>query len=83
MKGAFEVKLKTFFLASQVLSNNIMYEKCLTNNIMYKATLTSVQDTSKYKIYYGITETKFKQRNANHVKSLRHETYQSNTELSN
>ena len=57
--------------------------KCLTNNIMYKATLTSNQDNYQHKIYYGITETKFKQRYANQIKSFRHEKHQSNTELSN
>ena len=60
-----------------------LQEKCLTNNIMYKATLASNQDTYQNKIYYGITETKFKQRYANHIKSFRHRKHQSETELSN
>ena len=59
-----------------------LQEKCLTSNIMYKATLTSNQDNYQHKIY-GITETKSKQRYANHIKSFRHEKHQSNTELSN
>ena len=50
---------------------------------MYKATLTSNQDNYQHKIYYGITETKLKQRYANHIKSFRHEKHQSDTELSN
>ena len=58
-------------------------EKCLTNNIMYKATLTSNQDNYQHKMYYGIAETRFKQRYTNHIKSFRHEKHQSNTELSN
>ena len=37
-----------------------LQQKCLTNNIMYKATITSNQDNYHHKIYYGITETKFK-----------------------
>ena len=49
---------------------------------MYKTTLTLNQNTYKHKIY-DITETKFKQRYANHVKSFRHEKHQSHTELSN
>ena len=61
----------------------LLQEKCLTNNIMYKATLTSNQDNYQQKIYYGITETKFKQRYANQIKSFRHEKDQSNIELSN
>ena len=60
-----------------------LQEKCLTNTIMYKATLTSNQDNYQHKIYYGIIETKFKQRFANHIKSLTHEKHQSNAELSN
>ena len=50
---------------------------------MYKATITSNQDNYHHKIYYSITETKFKQQYANHIKSFRHEKHQSNTELSN
>ena len=50
---------------------------------MYKANITSNQDNYHHKIYYGITETKFKQRYANHIKSFRHEKHQSDTELSN
>ena len=60
-----------------------LQQKCLTSNIMYKATLTSDQDNYQHKICYGITETKFKQRYANHIKSFRHEKHQSDTELSN
>ena len=60
-----------------------LQQKCLTNNIMYKATITSNQDNYHHKIYYSITETKFKQQYANHIKSFRHEKHQSNTELSN
>ena len=59
------------------------HQKCSTNNIMYKATIKSNQDNYHRKIYYGITETKFKQRCANHIKSFRHEKHQSDTELSN
>ena len=57
-----------------------LQENCLTNHIMYKATLTSNQDNYQLKMCYGITETKFKQRYANHIKSFRHEKHQSNTE---
>ena len=60
-----------------------LQEKCLTNSIMYKASLTSNQETCQHKIYYSITETKFKQRYANYIKSFRHEKHQSDTELSN
>ena len=35
----------------------------------YKATLTSNQDTYQHKMYYGITETKFKQQCATQVNS--------------
>ena len=57
-----------------------LQQKRLTNNnIMYKATITSNQGNYHHKIYYGITETKFKQRYANHIKSFRHEKHQSDT----
>ena len=58
-------------------------QKCVTNNIMYEVTITSNQNNYPHKIYYGITETKFKQRYANHIKSFRHEKHQSDAELSN
>ena len=38
-------------------------------------------DTYQQKIYYGITETKFKQRYADHAKSFRYEKHQSDTKL--
>ena len=60
-----------------------LQQKCLINNIMYNATITSNQDNYHHKKYYGITETKFKQRYANHIKSFRHEKHQNDTELSN
>ena len=50
---------------------------------MYKAILTSNQDNYRSKTYYDITETKFKQRYANHIKSFKHEKHQSDTELLN
>ena len=50
---------------------------------MYKATITYSQDNYQHKIYYGISETKFKQRYANHITSLRYENHQSDTELLN
>ena len=59
-----------------------LQEKCFTNNIMYKATLSN-QDNCQYKIYYGIPETKFKERYTNHIKPFRDEKHQSDTELSN
>ena len=48
-----------------------------------QAAITLNQDNYHHKIYSGITETKFKQRYANHIKSFRHEKHQSDTELSN
>ena len=72
--------------ASERAFNSINKEKCpfqvmfLTNN-MYKATLSSNQDTYQHKIYYHITETRFKQRYADHAKSFKHRAYQRNLEL--
>ena len=43
-------------------------EKCLTNNVLYKASITPNEENSKTKIYYGVSETAFKLRYANHKK---------------
>ena len=50
---------------------------------MFKATITPNQNKYHHKICHGITETKFKQRYANHIKSFRREKLESDTELSN
>ena len=47
--------------------------KCLSNNILYKANMTSTKENYKNKIYYGISETKFKSRYANHQKYFKTE----------
>ena len=39
-------------------------------------------ENSKYKIYYGLSETKFKSRNANHKKSFKNGKYKTDFELS-
>ena len=39
----------------------LQQKRLMNNNIMYKVTITSNQDNYHTKIYYGITETKFKQ----------------------
>ena len=43
---------------------------CLSNKFLYKANITSTTENYN-KIYYGISETKFKSGNANHRKSLK------------
>ena len=50
---------------------------------MFKATITPNQNKYHHKICHGITETKFNQRYANHIKSFRREKLESDTELSN
>ena len=44
---------------------------CLSNKFLYKANITSTTENYRNKIYYGISETKFKSGNANHRKSLK------------
>ena len=58
-------------------------EKFLTNNVLYNASITPNEENSKTKIYYGISETVFKLRYANHKKTLNKIKYQTDTELSN
>ena len=57
--------------------------KCLINNVLYKANITSTTENYRNKIYYGISETKFKSRYANHRKSFKNRKYNTDTELSN
>ena len=57
--------------------------KCLSNNVLYKANITSASENYRNKIYYGISETKFKSRYANHRKSFKNRNYKTDTELSN
>ena len=64
---------------SKCLLNN----KCLSNNVLYKANITSTSENYRNKIYYGISETKFKSRYANHRKSFKNRNYKTDTELSN
>ena len=44
-------------------------EKCLTDNVLYKASITPNEENPKTKIYYGVWETAFKHRYANHKKN--------------
>ena len=58
-------------------------EKFLTNNVLYKASITPNEENSKKNIYYGVSETVFKLRYANHKKTFNNIKYQTDTELSN
>ena len=62
-------------------SNYLLEEKCLTPKVIYQADVTNDVD-DKYKLYYGLTESSFKERFRNHIKSFNHQPYQSRTELS-
>ena len=56
-----------------------LQNECLTPNIVYKAEI-STADT--HKVYFGLCETAFKTRYANHLKSFNNKKYASETELS-
>ena len=58
-------------------------ERCLSNNILYQANITALGENSETKVYYGICETTFKLRYANHKKMFNHRNCKSDTELSN
>lgn len=53
--------------------------KCQSACIVYKATVSSA---TAVKEYIGLTEPPFKQRYANHLTAIRHETHRCSTELS-
>ena len=57
--------------------------KCLSNSVLYRTNITSTTENYRNKIYYGISETNFKSRYANHRKSFKNRKYKTDTELSN
>ena len=65
------------------ISQYLLQQKRLSNDILYQANITSFGENSETKVYYGICETTFKLRYANHKKSLNHRNCKSDTELSN
>ena len=56
--------------------------QCLLRNIVYKAIVSSENPELKKKVYFGISETPFKLRYANHLKSSKIIRYKNDTELS-
>ena len=52
---------------------------CLESSVVYKAT---VQHENETKSYYGLAGGTFKERYRNHVKSIKHEKYKNETQLS-
>ena len=62
-------------------ANCPLQEKCLSENTLYQADISS--ENFQTKIYYGISETKFKTRYSNHKKSFNHEKHKNDTQLSN
>ena len=56
--------------------------KCLSKNVLYKANITSTSENYGKKFYYGISETKFMSRYANHRNSFKDRNYKADTELS-
>ena len=59
-----------------------LQEKCLTRSLVYKAKIKSTEENSVQKTYYGLSETKFKTRYANHKKTFNNPIYKTDTELS-
>ena len=57
--------------------------KCITNNILYQTSITTNEENPETKIYYGVSETAFKLRYANHKKTFNNIKYQTDAELSN
>ena len=64
-------------------SKCFLNNKCLSNNVLCKANITSTIESYRNKIYYGISETKFKSRYADYRKSFKNRKHKTDTELSN
>ena len=62
------------------ISQCLLQHNCLSN--LYQANITPAEENSETKVYYGICETTFKLRQANHKKSFNHRNHKSYTELS-
>ena len=58
-----------------------MQNKCFPPNIIYEATVTNKTDIVE-KVYFGLCETSFKERYLNHTRSLRLQSYSTDTDLS-
>ena len=54
----------------------------MTESLVYKADIISNEENSKTKVYYGLSETTFKVRYANHKKTFNYIKYKSDSELS-
>ena len=54
-----------------------LQQRCLSNNILYQANIIPFGENSETKVYYGICETIFKLRYANHKKSFNHRNHKS------
>ena len=65
------------------VSQCLLQQTCIDNNILYQANITPVSENSETKVYYGISETTFKLRYANHKRSFNRRNHKSDTELSN
>ena len=62
-------------------SNYTLNNKCLCDNVLYKANISSKTETYGNKVYYGISETKFKSRYQSHRKFFEDRKYNADTEL--
>ena len=51
-------------------SNCPLNNKCRRNNFLYKANITSLTENCGNKVYYGISETKFKSQYANQKQKI-------------
>ena len=68
-------------LAIASIHHNVRYSKGVSAITSY--TKQTLGENSETKVYYGICETTFKLRYANHKKSFSHRNRKSDTELSN
>ena len=80
-KAQLSAQARTFNCINK--SKCFLNNKCLSNKVLCKANITSTIESYRNKIYYGISETKFKSRYADYRKSFKNRKHKTDTELSN
>ena len=74
-------KTQTYSCNCRTKGSCPLQNQCLTPKIIYRADVEN-DTNSETKLYFGLTETPFKERFGNHARDFKHKTYSKSTELS-